>query len=236
MALTFDDIQSHKYNYAFLAACVFLVLKFLIQSLLSPLRRVPGPFLARFTRLWEVYANHRCDFATYNIALHQRYGTFHDHPCSAQTTIGFVIAKKKKDLFETDTQAGPIVRLAPNRYSINDQDSIKMILGHSSHMPKAQYYHTFGKHDQTNLFSETNQAMHSKMRRPISQLYSTTHLLSYEAQIDKCNAVLLKSLRESVRKSEAIDFREWAQFYAFDVIGEISVRVGYRPKTPSREC
>lgn len=96
MALTFDDIQSHKYNYAFLAACVFLVLKFLIQSLLSPLRRVPGPFLARFTRLWEVYANHRCDFATYNIALHQRYGTFHDHPCSAQTTIGFVIAKKKK--------------------------------------------------------------------------------------------------------------------------------------------
>lgn len=46
----------------------------LVNVLRSPLRRVPGPFLARFTRLWllkQVY------FGTYpktSIELHRKYG------------------------------------------------------------------------------------------------------------------------------------------------------------------
>jgi len=134
----------------------------------------------------------------------------------------------KSVFVHTDMCTGPIVRLAPNRYSINDPDGIKTILGHSPAMAKSQYYHPFGRHDETNLFSETDKASHSKMRRPISQLYSNTHLLSYEAQVNKCNVVLLKSMREFVRERKAIDFRVWSQYYAFDVIGQISVRTSRR--------
>ncbi|KAJ4358701.1 uncharacterized protein N0V89_003285 [Didymosphaeria variabile] len=186
-----EHILTHKYAYGILAVCTLLVIKSFVQSLLSPLRNVPGPLLARFTRLWEVFAVRRYDFATYNIALHQKYG--------------------------------PIVRIAPNRYSINDPDEIKTILGHSPSMAKSKYYYPFGRHDQTNLFSVSDKAVHSNLKRPISQLYSNTHLLSYEAQVDKCNVVLLKSLKEFAREGQAVDFREWAQYYAFDVIGEISV-------------
>lgn len=58
-----------------LALLVYLVVKPLIQTLLSPLSRVPGPFLARFTRLWELHAIRKHDFAAYNIALHEKYGS-----------------------------------------------------------------------------------------------------------------------------------------------------------------
>lgn len=46
----------------------------LVNAIRSPLRRVPGPFLAQFTRLWllkQVY------FGTYpktSIELHRKYG------------------------------------------------------------------------------------------------------------------------------------------------------------------
>lgn len=57
-------------------AIVLLVLRPIIQALLSPLRSVPGPFLARFTRLWEFRAVYKHDFATYNIELHKNYGAY----------------------------------------------------------------------------------------------------------------------------------------------------------------
>jgi hypothetical protein len=47
----------------------------IVRALTTSLRSIPGPFLARFTRLWELRAVYTHDFATYNIALHEEYGT-----------------------------------------------------------------------------------------------------------------------------------------------------------------
>jgi hypothetical protein len=67
---------SHAQFYACIAfvLIVYLVVRPVVQTLLSPLRSVPGPFFTRFTRLWELHAVHKYDFASYNIALHERYG------------------------------------------------------------------------------------------------------------------------------------------------------------------
>lgn len=46
-----------------------------IRAWIDPLRDIPGPFLARFTRLWYVLAIWKGDFERTNIALHQRYGS-----------------------------------------------------------------------------------------------------------------------------------------------------------------
>lgn len=45
---------------------------------LSPLRHIPGPFLAKFTRLWELQAVRRTDFNLACIQLHAQYGTCTD--------------------------------------------------------------------------------------------------------------------------------------------------------------
>lgn len=72
----------------------------LVQSILDPLRRIPGPLLARYTRLWYLYKIYQGDFEKTNIELHERHG--------------------------------PVVRIAPGEYSINDVSAAKTIYGHGN--------------------------------------------------------------------------------------------------------
>lgn len=74
------------------------------RALATPLRDLPGPFAARFTRLWYLKNVWRGDFEKVNVRLHDRYG--------------------------------PIVRIAPNEYSIDDSEAIKIIYGHGTSFTK----------------------------------------------------------------------------------------------------
>ena len=67
---------------------------------LDPLRSIPGPFLARFTRFWYLYAIWKGDFELTDIEYHLHYG--------------------------------PIWRVAPGEYSIDDVDAAKTIYGHGN--------------------------------------------------------------------------------------------------------
>lgn len=69
-----ETTNGRYYIYGFVALLALGVLKTVYQNLASPLRNVPGPFLARFTRLWEVYAVCKHENAILNIALHEKYG------------------------------------------------------------------------------------------------------------------------------------------------------------------
>jgi cytochrome P450 len=198
-------LYNHFYAGALLAF-ILLVLRPIFRALLSSLRSVPGPFLARFTRLWEFRAVRKHDFATYNIALHKKYGT-----CNRSRS------------HQPLTPTGPIVRLAPNRYSINDAEASRIILGHHNALNKSNYYLPFGDPSQPNSFSELDIQVHAKVRRPTAHLYSNNNLLSYEPFVDTCNNILLKRLREYSWTGQRLDFRELMQYYAFDVIGEITL-------------
>ena len=46
----------------------------LLRALLSPLRHVPGPFLARFTDLWYFWNVRKGSFENLNLDLHKKYG------------------------------------------------------------------------------------------------------------------------------------------------------------------
>lgn len=92
-----------------LASLVVLVPLFAIiwrvwRALATPLRDLPGPFTARFTRLWYLKNVWRGDFEKVNVRLHHQYG--------------------------------PIVRIAPNEYSIDDSEAIKIIYGHGTSFTK----------------------------------------------------------------------------------------------------
>lgn len=52
---------------------LFLVLT-ILQVILSPLRGVPGPIVARFTRLWYLRKVWKGSFHKDNIKLHERHG------------------------------------------------------------------------------------------------------------------------------------------------------------------
>lgn len=46
----------------------------LFKVISDPLRDIPGPFLARFTRLWYVFELYKGNFERTNIELHKKYG------------------------------------------------------------------------------------------------------------------------------------------------------------------
>ncbi|KAK3109792.1 hypothetical protein LTR53_016571 [Teratosphaeriaceae sp. CCFEE 6253] len=186
------------------AGLALAVIVYLYALVSDPLRDVPGPLLARFTRLWELQRVRGNHFEQVNWELHAKYG--------------------------------PIVRLAPGRYSINDRTALKQVFGHASKFPKAPFYHAFGHPDplQADMFSELDINRHGAKRRKVASLYSMTALLSYEQFVDRCNATLCSRLRGFADRP--LHVPSWRQYYAFDVIGEITVGEPFgmmdRPECP----
>ena len=83
-----------------------LIIHFLVQFVFDPLREVPGPCLARFTRLWYFIEIYKGGFELTEIELHKKYG--------------------------------PIVRIAPHEYSIDDVEAAKTIYGLGKHFLKVE--------------------------------------------------------------------------------------------------
>lgn len=88
-----------------------------LRALFSPLRRVPGPFLARFTRLWYFRRVNNEDFHNDNIQLHKELGTLSCCNGNDLSPLRLIFV------------AGPIFRYAPDHYSIDDPASVKLIYG-----------------------------------------------------------------------------------------------------------
>jgi hypothetical protein len=159
------------------------------------LNRYPGPLLASFTnwwRLWIVY-NRRPELS--HIALHAKHG--------------------------------PIVRLGPNTVSFSDPKALKAIYGLNKGFIKSEFYPVqmaIAKGRRLpSLFSTTSESFHASLRRCVNSAFSMSTLIQYEPFVDS-TTVLFLSQTEKIyaEKGEACDFSRWLQFYAFDVIGEMT--------------
>jgi hypothetical protein len=56
------------------ASPVLYLLYSAFRAILSQLRGIPGPFLARFTRFWKLREIYKGSFEKTNTKLHQKYG------------------------------------------------------------------------------------------------------------------------------------------------------------------
>lgn len=73
------------------------------------------------------------------------------------------------------------------------------------------------------LFSTTDEQFHAQLRRGINSAFSMSALVQYEPAVD----VILKRFLDQTQEVYAsdrssCDFAQWLQFYAFDVIGQIT--------------
>ncbi|KAK2600056.1 hypothetical protein QQS21_005220 [Conoideocrella luteorostrata] len=187
----FDQKPSHIIPLLFLLGLAWIVAKTLYLAFFSPLRHVPGPTLAKITRLWELWT--------------LRQGSFHSK------------------LVELHSKHGPVVRIAPNRYSFDATADLKKIYSSTADFPKSEFYHAWRPPGEENLLTFRNKKDHASRKRPIAQLYSMTHLRNYEEAVDKMNAVLLEKLDQYGRSGELVDLPDISQLYALDVIGYITM-------------
>ncbi|KAF5010518.1 hypothetical protein FDECE_3335 [Fusarium decemcellulare] len=179
-----------------IGSLVLLIFAFyLIKNKYRPgLRTLPGPRLAAYTSLWRWLDVRNGQAHKTAITLHRKYG--------------------------------PVVRIGPNHVSVSDPREIKNIYGLKSGYTKTAFYPiqsiTWKGKVEVNLFGTRDEGYHRELKRPVANAYSLTTLLSNEAAVDSCTALLIKKLSAHADGSQVVDFGEWIQFYTFDVVGELT--------------
>ncbi|RHZ52629.1 cytochrome P450 [Aspergillus thermomutatus] len=131
--------------------------------------------------------------------------------------------------FETDNIAlhrryGPVVRIAPDHYSISGRAAVKTVYGAGSKFAKSAWYEGW-KHpdpDRWTLFPDRDEKRHAETRKRFSSLYSMSSLVHYEEFVDRCADLFCQRLGEFAGRREEFNLGHWFQCYAFDVIGDIT--------------
>lgn len=174
------------------ALLVLRILYALFTRLFSPLRHVPGPVAARFTKLWYVYRMAKGQFQYENIELHRRYGPVvriapnfvsFDDPAALKTVYGIASKFPKSDWYQS--------------------------------------WRAPGKENFT-LFTDQNIRRHAETRKLFQNLYSMSSLVSYQPFVDECTDIFAERLEEMAARGQPVDFAHWFQAYAFDVIACIT--------------
>ncbi|MCJ1416756.1 hypothetical protein MMC32_003094 [Xylographa parallela] len=159
------------------------------------LQKYPGPFIASLTDWWrfvDVWGR-RPDIT--HIRLHK--------------------------------QLGDVVRLGPNSLSFADPKALKTIYGLNKGFTKSEFYpvqQALSNGERLpSLFSTTDEAYHAQLRRSVNSAFSMSALVQYEPFVDETTEKFLdQTTALFVSKNAVCDFAEWLQFYAFDVIGNIT--------------
>ncbi|KAL5603879.1 hypothetical protein FOVSG1_006629 [Fusarium oxysporum f. sp. vasinfectum] len=119
--------------------------------------------------------------------------------------------------------AGPVVRIAPNEFSISDPKAIDTIYGHGKKFRKSDWYTAFAVPGSQNVFAETDITLHAQARRGVANMYALSVLVHYEPAARECVALITQRFHELADKGTVINLHYWLQMYAFDVIAQITV-------------
>ncbi|KAH8750876.1 cytochrome P450 [Hyaloscypha finlandica] len=159
------------------------------------LNRYPGPFLASLTDWWRFWIVYKRRPEVEHIRLHEKHGD--------------------------------VVRLGPNALSFSDPKALKTIYGLNKGFTKTEFYPVqqavASGHRLPSLFSTTSEAFHAQLRRSVNSAFSMTTLIQYEPFVDSTTELFLSQTEKLyVNTGTACNFSRWLQFYAFDVIGEMT--------------
>ncbi|KAF1918980.1 pisatin demethylase [Ampelomyces quisqualis] len=129
---------------------------------------------------------------------------------------------------------GDIVRLGPNVLSFADPRAIKAIYGLNKGVSKSDFYPVQGAVSKgkplLSLFSTTDEEFHAKYRRCVNNAFAMSSLVNYEPLVSSTLTYWLDKTDEVFANTgKSCDFSQWLQFFAFDVIGDLtwSKRLGF---------
>ncbi|KAL1987773.1 hypothetical protein VTN96DRAFT_2613 [Rasamsonia emersonii] len=183
----------HTY-YATLLIVLGILLRLITNRYKRGLSNIPGPTLAKYTRLWKLYDVWKGDSHNTSIRLHRQYGNL--------VRIG------PKHISVGDPKAVPIIYGLNKGFTKTAFYPIQCI--------------SWNKKPQMNLFSTRDEAFHRSQKKPVANAYSMTSLLELEPAVDSCTDIFLSQLRRFAADKKPVDLGIWLQYYAFDVVGEFS--------------
>ncbi|KAF5005010.1 hypothetical protein FDECE_8535 [Fusarium decemcellulare] len=187
-----NEVQGkHVFQIVAVAFVAYNALWLIYTLFFSGLRKIPGPFLAKLSRLWEMK----------NVAT----GNIHEI------------------IMDLHKRHGPIIRVGPNRYDFDTMEAVKTIYRIGNALPKSDYYIPFGLPSFPTLFDVRDPGRHAIMKKQVAALYTMTALLSYESGVNGQTIILKEQLQKFCDQKQVINLPQFLQYYAFDVIGAITV-------------
>ena len=147
-----------------------------------PLRHIPGPFLARFSRAWVTLHTLRGDMEHEQRRLHQKYGPLLR---IAPDEVACAVPEAQKIIYP--------MKAAPAKsdfYAMWQNPGIGNFPDH---------------------FSQRDEKVHAERRKIVSHIYSLTNILQSEAYIDKCSELFMERMGEYADAGKVVDLGEWLQ-------------------------
>lgn len=128
---------------------------------------------------------------------------------------------------EAHKKLGPVVRIAPNHISVNDDEAIQVIYGHGNGYLKSSFYDAFVS-IRRGLFNTRDRAEHTRKRKVVSHTFSAKSVLQFEPYIHENLALFVKQWDGLIKKAGRsdktahLDCLTWFNFLAFDMIGDLA--------------
>lgn len=184
---------------------ILLITRYVLAYLQSPLKTIPGPFLAKFSDIWRFLNHYGQTHIETQRRLHEQHG---DIVRLGPNTVSVADASLIKTIYNTRG-----TYLKSDYYTINDalQDG----------------------HIIQNIFSTRSNEFHSKGVKPVQKLYSLQNALQIESIMDDDLRTLCTQLDarfvEGAKKDKTCDIADWISFFAWDFLGDMtwSKRIGF---------
>ncbi|KAL8738446.1 MAG: hypothetical protein Q9181_000760 [Wetmoreana brouardii] len=165
------------------------------QTILSPLKSVPGPTLAKFTNLWQSFLHHQGKQASVTRQLHDCYGPAvrlgPKHVSLNDPSLIKTVYSLKGDFTKSD------------RYKAADTKSAD---GHNIPV----------------IFSAQDEKYRDFLWRPIAKYYTLTNFLTLEPHIDNVVQFMQRRLEQEFcygkKAGAACNLHKWLSFTTWEVI------------------
>jgi cytochrome P450 len=181
-----DEFTSTAQTYAL--PCIALVVLFsIIRSKYNGLSKIPGPWLASYTKLWRLYDVYKGHAHLTAIRLHRQYGPL--------------------------VRIAPNVVSVADPREISRIYNIKGDYTKTGFYPIQCV--SWKKQPQMNLFSTRDENEHREQRKKVANAYTLEALLKMEPAIDDCSKLLVSKMCGYADRDELVDLGSWLQYYGW---------------------
>ncbi|KAK9784604.1 hypothetical protein SCARD494_12656 [Seiridium cardinale] len=190
------------------------------RLLLHPLRKYPGPFLAKLS---DVYGGY------FAVARRLHLQTYRDH-LQYSTAYQFTVCLNACPLIN---RQGSVVRHGPNRLLFNSPTALKDIYQNERVIKPSIYRASEVRPGQYNVFNSRDKKIHSAKRRLVGQALSDHSLRQFEPTLLEQISAFVGILLEASETSHAVNMTPSCRHLGLDTIGQLGF--GYDLKMQSEE-
>jgi len=204
---------------------IVLIAQYAIAYLRSPLKKLPGPYLAQFTDVWRLWNHYTQTHIETQQALHAKYGNV---VRIGPKTVSVTDPELIKTIYST---RGTFVKVSPVPlpFYLPRDPKLKQCQSEFYSINDALQ----NGHRISNIFGTRSNDFHAKQIRPVRHLYKPAFASELEPTMNDTVRMLCTELEQrfmsGANKGRTCDIGDWISYFVWDFLGHMtfSARMGF---------